>query len=113
MARSGACCARDSANFARRSATDARPKLPDVHRVGGTADARGWYMRAAALGQGTYYVVTGLAPLISMDAFEAVTGDKTDEWLVVMVALLTVVIGATPWRTPAADAPPTSSSWVW
>lgn len=44
--------------------------------------------------QGGYYVVTGLAPLVSMRAFEAVTGKKTDRWLVQMVGLLAASIGA-------------------
>jgi drug/metabolite transporter (DMT)-like permease len=43
---------------------------------------------------GGYYVVTGLAPLVSMRAFEAVTGKKTDRWLVRMVGLLAASIGA-------------------
>jgi uncharacterized protein YjeT (DUF2065 family) len=44
--------------------------------------------------QGGYYLVTGFAPLVSMRAFEAVTGKKTDRWLVRMVGLLAVSIGA-------------------
>jgi len=46
-------------------------------------------------GQGVYYVLTGAWPLLSMDAFEAVTGPKTDDWLVKMVGVLAAVIGAT------------------
>jgi hypothetical protein len=49
--------------------------------------------RIAALVQGAYYVVTGAVPLVSMALFEAITGEKTDDWLVVMVGLLTVAIG--------------------
>jgi hypothetical protein len=45
--------------------------------------------------QGVYYVLTGLWPLASMSAFEAVTGFKTDDWLVKMVGVLAAVIGAT------------------
>jgi hypothetical protein len=45
--------------------------------------------------QGAYYILTGLWPLLDMASFEAVTGAKTDDWLVWMVALLAVAIGAT------------------
>jgi hypothetical protein len=53
-------------------------------------------MRAAlTLGQGLYYVATGIWPLFSMRTFEAVTGPKTDRWLVKTVGVLVGVIGAT------------------
>lgn len=45
--------------------------------------------------QGSYFVVTGLWPIIHMASFEAVTGPKVDDWLVRMVGLLAVVIGGT------------------
>ena len=45
--------------------------------------------------QGLYYVLTGVWPLVHLRSFEAVTGPKTDDWLVHMVGLLVVVIGAT------------------
>jgi hypothetical protein len=45
--------------------------------------------------QGAYYMLTGLWPLAHMASFEAVTGPKTDDWLVRMVGLLAAVIGAT------------------
>lgn len=44
--------------------------------------------------QGLYYFLSGLWPLMHMASFIAVTGPKTDLWLVKMVALLTVVTGA-------------------
>jgi len=51
-------------------------------------------MRAAlALGQGIYYVATGVWPLVSIRSFEAVTGPKTDRWLVKTVGVLVSVIG--------------------
>ena len=43
--------------------------------------------------QGGYYLVTGLWPLIHLGSFEAVTGAKTDDWLVHMVGLLAAAIG--------------------
>jgi hypothetical protein len=45
--------------------------------------------------QGVYFTVTGLWPLISMDTFLAVTGPKTDLWLVRTVALLITAVGGT------------------
>ena len=39
------------------------------------------------------YVVTGVWPLLHMASFEAVTGPKTDDWLVYTVGLLLAVIG--------------------
>ncbi len=47
--------------------------------------------------QALYYCATGISPLISMRAFEAVTGRKRDRWLVQMVGLLAVSIGLTLW----------------
>src|SRR5688572_7749977 len=43
--------------------------------------------------QAGYYGVTGLWPLIHLPSFEAVTGPKTDDWLVHMVGLLAAAIG--------------------
>ena len=42
--------------------------------------------------QGTYYLITALWPLLSVDTFQAVTGAKTDLWLVYTVAALIFVI---------------------
>ncbi len=46
-----------------------------------------------ALGQGAYYVLTGVWPLLSMRTFEAVTGPKVDRWLVKTVGALVTVMG--------------------
>jgi hypothetical protein len=46
-----------------------------------------------ALGQGLYYLVTGVWPLVSLRTFEAVTGPKVDRWLVKTVGVLVSVIG--------------------
>lgn len=43
--------------------------------------------------QGALYVATGLWPIVHMASFEAVTGPKTDDWLVHTVGLLLAVIG--------------------
>jgi hypothetical protein len=45
--------------------------------------------------QGVYYFVTGIWPILHMRSFEAVTGPKTDDWLVQMVGLLAAAIGLT------------------
>lgn len=43
---------------------------------------------ALAAAQAAYLAGSGLAPLVSMRAFEAVTGPKMDHWLVKTVGLL-------------------------
>ena len=48
-----------------------------------------------AVAQGVFYVGTGVWPLLSRRSFEAVTGRKTDWWLVQTVGVLVTVIGAT------------------
>jgi hypothetical protein len=50
--------------------------------------------RAILRAQAAYYVATGVWPLLSVRAFEAVTGKKTDRWLVQTVGVLVVCIGA-------------------
>ena len=59
-----------------------------------------------ALGQGIYYAVSGVWPLVSMRTFEAVTGPKADRWLVKTVGVLVGVIGTVltvSARRPRAD----------
>ena len=51
-------------------------------------------LRWVLAAQGAMYVVTGIWPLLHMKSFEAVTGPKTDDWLVYTVGLLLAVIGA-------------------
>lgn len=55
--------------------------------------------------QGLYYLLTGLWPLLSLAAFEAVTGPKTDHWLVRTVGLLitveAIVLLLAAWRQRA------------
>ena len=51
-------------------------------------------LRGVLFAQGALYVTTGLWPLLHMRSFEAVTGPKTDDWLVYTVGLLLAVIGA-------------------
>jgi hypothetical protein len=49
--------------------------------------------RAAAAVQGLYYLATGVWPLVHVESFLAVTGPKTDLWLVYTVGVLVAVIG--------------------
>jgi hypothetical protein len=43
--------------------------------------------------QGVYFALTGVWPLLHMRSFEAVTGPKTDKWLVKTVGTLIAIIG--------------------
>src|ERR1041385_8545357 len=47
-----------------------------------------------ALAQGLYFFISGIWPLLSMKTFLAVTGPKTDLWLVKTVGIILAVIGA-------------------
>ena len=49
--------------------------------------------RLLALVQGVFYVLTGLWAIVDLDSFEAVTGPKTDDWLVKTVGVLVTVVG--------------------
>jgi hypothetical protein len=46
-----------------------------------------------AIVHASYYVLTGVWPLVHMKSFLAVTGPKTDVWLVNTVAVLVIAIG--------------------
>src|SRR4051794_41540218 len=50
--------------------------------------------RGVLLAEGGYYLATGLAPFVSRRAFEAVTGPKTEWWLVQTVGAIVTVVGA-------------------
>lgn len=49
--------------------------------------------RMLCLGQGWFYLITGIWPLLSIRTFEAITGPKTDRWLVKTVGVLVGVVG--------------------
>ena len=60
-----------------------------------------------ALIQGVFYACTGLWALVDLDSFMAVTGPKTDRWLVKTVGILVTVIGGVlllAWRRGAVPA---------
>ena len=50
--------------------------------------------RVIAATQGSYFLLTGVWPLLHMRSFLAVTGPKTDLWLVETVGVLVAAIGA-------------------
>ena len=50
--------------------------------------------RVIAAAQGSYFLLTGVWPLLHMRSFLAVTGPKTDLWLVETVGVLVAAIGA-------------------
>lgn len=47
----------------------------------------------AAKAQGSYFLATGLWPLVHMPSFEAVTGPKRERWLVRTVGSVVAVVG--------------------
>src|SRR4051812_12945663 len=47
-----------------------------------------------SIAQGIYFLITGIWPLVSIRTFEAVTGPKTDDWLVKTVGVQVAVVGA-------------------
>jgi hypothetical protein len=49
---------------------------------------------SVAAAQGSYYIASGVWPLVHRRSFEAVTGRKSDWWLVVTVGSLVVSVGA-------------------
>jgi hypothetical protein len=51
------------------------------------------WRRLVIAAQASYYVVTGLWPIIHLRSFEVVTGPKEDDWLVHTVGLLAAAIG--------------------
>jgi hypothetical protein len=50
-------------------------------------------LRRVAAAQGVYFLLTGIWPLFGINSFQAVTGAKTDLWLVYTVGCLVAVIG--------------------
>src|SRR3712207_5346408 len=49
--------------------------------------------RSVLLAQGAYYAATGVAPFASRRRFEAVTGPKSEWWLVQTVSVLVTAVG--------------------
>jgi hypothetical protein len=49
--------------------------------------------RNVCLAQGGYYLITGIWPILAYRSFEAVSGKKTDDWLVKTFGALVAVVG--------------------
>lgn len=49
--------------------------------------------RSVLRAQAAYYVATGVAPFVSRRGFEAVTGPKSEWWLVQTVGALVTIVG--------------------
>ena len=65
-----------------------------------TRQSSSWVERAfrsalddPARAQGTYYVATGIWPIVHLRSFELVTGPKPEGWLVKTVGALVAVVG--------------------
>lgn len=50
-------------------------------------------MDVVAMGQGAYWLLTGIWPIVHIRSFEAITGPKQDKWLVKTAGLLISCIG--------------------
>jgi hypothetical protein len=53
---------------------------------------RSWKDKVA-IGQGAYWLATGVWPILHIKSFEAITGPKDDKWLVKTAGLLISCIG--------------------
>ena len=51
--------------------------------------------RPVAIAQGSYWILTGLWPVVHLASFEWVTGPKTDDWLVRTIGALIAAVGVT------------------
>jgi hypothetical protein len=74
----------------------ARQTWNAVHRHGASAfeTTRTFLAAHPALVQGVYYCLFGMWPVVHIDSFIAVTGLKTDLWLVQTLGLIIVLIGS-------------------
>ena len=52
-------------------------------------------LRTVAMVQAAYFLLTGLWPILNVDSFQAVTGNKFDLWVVYTVGALVSIIGST------------------
>jgi hypothetical protein len=69
------------------------PKILQSACPGHNFDRMLRYLKYVFLAQGIYYVATGFWALVDIDSFMAVTGPKTDTWLVKALAFLFCAIG--------------------
>jgi len=66
--------------------------------------------RLLLFGQGVYFAITGLWALLHIRSFQAVTGPKTDLWLVKTVGALVLAIGAVLSLSSRRREPPAESA---
>ena len=62
-------------------------------RAGGPGGTRRSAPDAVGIAQGLFYAATGVWSLVDIRSFEAVTGPKTDRWLVKTVGALVTAVG--------------------
>jgi hypothetical protein len=63
--------------------------------------------------QGAYYAITGIWPLVSIGTFQAITGPKTDLWLVRTVGVLITVIAAVLlWSASRKEEDVPPETWI-
>lgn len=59
-------------------------------------------LRLVLFAQAIYYGVTALWPWVHLESFEAVTGEKVDDWLVrtvgALIGVVALTIGVAAWR---------------
>lgn len=72
-------------------ATNTPAPAPEFHQPAIERPSR--FLRALLWLQAVYFAVTGIWPLVHLSSFEAVTGEKFDDWLVQTVGALITVIG--------------------
>jgi hypothetical protein len=69
-------------------------------------------MDRIAIGQGLFYVATGVWPLVDIHSFEKVTGPKRDDWLVKTVGVLVTVIGGVLLAAGARGRTTPETAWL-
>jgi hypothetical protein len=68
--------------------------------------------RTISAGQGAYFLVTGLWPLVSLRTFYAVTGPKRDGWLVQTVGSMIACVGSTLLLGARRPSVPPEVKWL-
>lgn len=79
--------------------------LHALHQELSTRSGASRWERRLAIAQGSYYVVTGIWPILHMRSFEKVTGPKTDDWLVKTVGAMITVVGGSLLISGLRDGP--------
>jgi hypothetical protein len=67
--------------------------VPSHTSVGEAVPHRARLLRAALLAQASYFTITGVWRNVHRSSFEAVSGRKTDYWLVRCVGVLALLVG--------------------